>query len=191
MYSSIHFDTSVSSRLKDSVFSKEKIQTARDAALESDVHFFTDSVEWNQKINVISRKDMINFYEHHVLHSLAIAKKFPFPDEYELMDLGTGGGFPGIPLAIYFPYVKFHLVDSINKKLKVANEIVTAIALTNVTTQHIRAQEISFNSIRPARRNRRYARGPGTRARSRRSRGRSRSRRSCRRSAGDSRWPRR
>ena len=65
--------------------------------------------EWNEKINVISRKDMDNFYEHHVLHSLAIAKIFSFPDEYKVMDLGSGGGFPGIPLAIFFPKVKFYL----------------------------------------------------------------------------------
>lgn len=83
--------------------------------------------EWNQKINVISRKDMEHFYEHHVLHSLAIASQFDFPDGFEIMDLGTGGGFPGIPLAIFFPEVHFHLVDSINKKLIVAEAIADAI----------------------------------------------------------------
>jgi 16S rRNA (guanine527-N7)-methyltransferase len=98
--------------------------------------------EWNEKINVISRKDMDNFYEHHVLHSLAIATQFDLPDDYEIMDLGAGGGFPGIPLAIFFPEVKFHLVDSINKKLKVVNEVANAIGLTNVTTQHTRAEDI-------------------------------------------------
>src|SRR5256885_9663039 len=75
--------------------------------------------EWNEKINVISRKDMDNFYEHHVLHSLAIATQFHFAAGSQIMDLGTGGGFPGIPLAIFFPDAHFHLVDSINKKLKV------------------------------------------------------------------------
>ena len=97
---------------------------------------------WNEKINVISRKDIDNFYEHHVLHSLSIATQFNFPDGYEIMDLGSGGGFPGIPLAIFFPEVNFHLVDSINKKLKVANEIAVAVGLTNITTQHTRAEEI-------------------------------------------------
>ena len=98
--------------------------------------------EWNEKINVISRKDMDNFYEHHVLHSLAIATQFEFTPGMEIMDLGCGGGFPGIPLAIFFPDTQFHLVDSINKKLKVVNEVATAIGLKNVSTQHCRAEEI-------------------------------------------------
>ncbi len=99
-------------------------------------------VEWNEKINVISRKDIDNFYEHHVLHSLAIASQFNFPDGYKIMDIGSGGGFPGIPLAIFFPEVQFHLVDSINKKLKVINEVAAEIGLKNVTTQHTRAEDI-------------------------------------------------
>ena len=98
--------------------------------------------EWNQKINVISRKDMEHFYEHHVLHSLAIATQFNFPDGYEVLDLGAGGGFPGIPLAIFFPEVHFHLADSINKKLKVVEAVVDAIELKNITVQHSRAEDI-------------------------------------------------
>lgn len=98
--------------------------------------------EWNTKINVISRKDMDNFYEHHVLHSLAIAARFEFTKDMQVMDLGCGGGFPGIPLAIMFPEANFHLVDSINKKLKVVAEISAAIGLDNLTTQHSRAEEI-------------------------------------------------
>src|SRR4029079_8293894 len=99
-------------------------------------------VEWNQKINIISRKDIDNFYVRHVLHSLAIAAQFNFPDGYEVMDLGTGGGFPGIPLAIFFPDVHFHLVDSVNKKLKVVETISHITGLTNVSTQHTRAEDI-------------------------------------------------
>jgi 16S rRNA (guanine527-N7)-methyltransferase len=99
-------------------------------------------VDWNSKINVISRKDMDNFYEHHVLHSLAIAAKFEFAKEMNVMDLGCGGGFPGIPLAIMFPETNFHLVDSINKKLKVVAAISATIGLQNLTIQHARAEDI-------------------------------------------------
>jgi len=98
--------------------------------------------EWNEKINVISRKDMDNFYEHHVLHSLSIATQFEFTKGMQVMDLGCGGGFPGIPLAIFFPDVHFHMVDSINKKLKVVAAIADTIGLPNVTTQHTRAEDI-------------------------------------------------
>ena len=97
--------------------------------------------DWNSKINVISRKDITNLYEHHVLHSLGIAKVMQFRPETTVMDLGTGGGFPGITLAILFPETHFHLVDSIGKKVKVATEIANAIGLKNVTTRHCRAEE--------------------------------------------------
>ena len=98
--------------------------------------------EWNEKINVISRKDIESLYEKHVLHSLSIAAAFPFTDGTEIVDLGTGGGFPGIPLAIFFPQVKFHLVDSIAKKLKVVEAVAAETGLQNISTAHSRIEEI-------------------------------------------------
>ncbi len=98
--------------------------------------------EWNQKVNVISRKDIQNLYEHHVLHSLGIAKVIRFTPGSKVMDLGTGGGFPGIPLAILMPDVEFHLVDSVGKKVKVAETVAKNIGLTNVTCSHCRAEDI-------------------------------------------------
>lgn len=92
--------------------------------------------EWNQKINVISRKDIVNLEIHHILHSLAIAKFVQFQPQAQVLDLGTGGGFPAIPLAILFPQVHFHLVDRIAKKLRVAEDVAQRIQLTNVTIQH-------------------------------------------------------
>ena len=97
--------------------------------------------DWNAKINVISRKDIDNLYEHHVLHSLAIAQIIDFKEGSKIMDLGTGGGFPGIPLAIMFPACHFHLVDSIGKKIKVCMEVAKALGLDNVTFRHCRAEE--------------------------------------------------
>jgi 16S rRNA (guanine527-N7)-methyltransferase len=97
--------------------------------------------DWNAKINVISRKDIDNLYEHHVLHSLAIAQIIDFKEGSKIMDLGTGGGFPGIPLAIMFPDCHFHLVDSIGKKIKVCMEVAKALDLDNVTFRHCRAEE--------------------------------------------------
>lgn len=98
--------------------------------------------DWNLKINVVSRKDIDELYLRHVLHSLAIAKLIQFEDGSKIMDVGTGGGFPGIPLAILFPECSFHLVDSIAKKLKVVNEVVEGLGLENVKTTHSRVEEI-------------------------------------------------
>ncbi len=98
-------------------------------------------IDWNAKINVISRKDIENLYPHHVLHSLGIARAINFKPGSKVMDLGTGGGFPGIPLAIMYPETHFHMVDSIGKKVKVAQEVAWAIGLTNVSFKHARAQE--------------------------------------------------
>jgi 16S rRNA (guanine527-N7)-methyltransferase len=98
--------------------------------------------DWNAKINVISRKDIDNLYERHVLHSLGIAHIINFRAGTRIMDLGTGGGFPGIPLAILFPEAHFHLVDSTGKKIHVCDEVISALGLTNVTTQHVRAEEV-------------------------------------------------
>jgi len=108
----------------------EKIESLKDLYLD-----------WNAKINVISRKDTNNFYTHHVLHSLAIAKVIGFNTESKILDVGTGGGFPGIPLAIYFQNSSFTLIDSIGKKIKVVKEISNALDLNNVKAYHQRAEE--------------------------------------------------
>lgn len=98
--------------------------------------------DWNNKINVISRKDIDQLYERHILHSLAIAKVIQFKNGTKILDVGTGGGFPGIPLAIIFPQCHFHLVDSIGKKIKVVQEISQALKLKNLTSEQIRAEKV-------------------------------------------------
>lgn len=98
--------------------------------------------EWNSQINVISRKDIDMLYERHVLHSLGIAKVCRFADDSEILDVGTGGGFPGIPLAILFPEVSFHLVDAVGKKIKVVEGVVSGLGLTNVKAEHQRAEQL-------------------------------------------------
>lgn len=97
--------------------------------------------EWNEKINVVSRKDFENLYERHVLHALGIVKFMRFKDHTQILDLGTGGGFPGIPLAIFYPECHFHLIDSINKKLQVVRAVVNELGLKNVQVTHTRMEE--------------------------------------------------
>ena len=98
--------------------------------------------EWNEKINVISRKDIEQLYERHVVHSLAIYKFLPFQPGSKILDIGTGGGFPGIPLAIMMPDVQFHLTDSIGKKIKVVQEVADALGLKNVKAEHVRSEQV-------------------------------------------------
>ena len=120
---------------------KSYFPTLTDAQKQQIDALFDLYSDWNSKINVISRKDIENLYLHHVLHSLGILKMLKFREGSTIMDIGTGGGFPGIPLAILLPEVQFHLVDSIGKKIKVGQAVAEAIGLKNVTFRHARAEE--------------------------------------------------
>jgi 16S rRNA (guanine527-N7)-methyltransferase len=121
---------------------KKHFPSITDQQLAQFEQLFPLYAEWNEKINVISRKDIDNLMLHHVLHSLAIAKFIDFKPGTEILDVGTGGGFPGIPLAILFPEVNFHLVDSIGKKIKVVQGVAEALGLQNVQATHGRAEDI-------------------------------------------------
>ena len=112
------------------------LQMERFQSLES---LYTD---WNSKVNLISRKDIENLYERHILHSLAIVKEFKFKENTEILDLGTGGGFPGIPLAIFFPEAHFHLIDGTSKKIRVVQNIIEQLGLENATAQQVRGEEL-------------------------------------------------
>lgn len=121
---------------------KKYFPETSDTQLQQFEQLFPLYVEWNEKINVISRKDIDNLMLHHVLHSLAIAKFIQFRPGTEILDVGTGGGFPGIPLAILFPECSFLMVDSIGKKIKVVDGVVEGLGLTNVRAEHIRAEDV-------------------------------------------------
>ncbi len=126
----------MNSELLNKYFTLTDHQARQFAALDGLYH------DWNEKINVISRKDIDNLYEHHILHSLAIAKFLPFQDATKVLDVGTGGGFPGIPLAILLPQCQFHLIDGVGKKIKVASEIAKSVGLDNVICEQKRAEEL-------------------------------------------------